>query len=134
MTTAGMTGRELVERVYEEFRRGRIPDELFAEDVTWDVGTMDSDGPFRGPAGIAEFFRRWLGTWEDYSFGVDRITEAPDGRIVVLFWESGKGKGSGVEVRLEALALWTVENGRVSRYKAYLDREDGLREAGLQPE
>jgi uncharacterized protein len=133
MTGAGLPAIDVVRRVYERFQANEIPGDLLDEDVEWHVPFVDEEGPAIGHAGVARFFRRWLGTWEDYEFGVDEIFEAPDGRVVALFWERGRGKGSGAEVRLEPVALWTVEDGRVIRYESFVDRSEGLRAAGVGP-
>ena len=61
----------VVEQCYEHFANDAIPWDLLAEDIVWDVPMVDAGGEgFHGHAGVADFFRRWIGTWEDYSFGV----------------------------------------------------------------
>jgi ketosteroid isomerase-like protein len=122
----------VVEQCYERFANDELPWDLLAEDIVWDVPMVDAGGEgFHGHAGVADFFRRWIGTWEDYSFGVEETRELPDGRILSLFWERGRGKGSGAQVELRPAGIWTVTDGKVVHYRGYLDRDEAMRDAGL---
>jgi hypothetical protein len=55
-----------------------------------------------------------------------------DHRVLTFFSECGRGKGSGVETHLSAAAIWTLEAGKVVRFKAYRERDDALKAAGLR--
>jgi ketosteroid isomerase-like protein len=108
------------------------PFPLLDENVVWEVPMFDQpEDSFNGHAGVAEFFRRWLGTWENYELTIEDVIETPDGRVVTLFREAGRGRTSGAPVELRVVGVWTVANGRVSHYRGYTDREEGLRAAGL---
>jgi ketosteroid isomerase-like protein len=123
---------EVVQRIYDAWAAGRHPWDLLHEDIEWDCPMVDvPHDSYRGHAGVAEFFRNWLGAWDDYQFGLEQLIEAPDGRVAALFWERGRGKGSGATVDLKPAGLWTVENGKAVRYCTRLDREETLREAGI---
>jgi ketosteroid isomerase-like protein len=123
---------DVVQEIYRRFIFDEDPFELFADDVVWEVPMLDQpEDAFRGHYGVADFFRRWLGTWDYYRIELERAIEAPDGRIVTFFTERAQGKGSGVEVQMKPLGIWTINDGLVSHYKGYLDRDEGLREAGI---
>ena len=122
---------EVVTEVCRRFSDNENPFELLAEDITWKVPMLDQQEAFCGHRGVAEFFRRWLGTWEGYEFELEELRVAADGRIVSLFTERGRGRGSGAPVTIRPLGIWTVQNGKVTHYRGYMDRSEGLREAGL---
>ena len=73
--------------------------------------------PFCGHRGVAEFFRRWLGTWEGYEFELEELHQCGDGRVVTLFTERGRAAGSGAPVEIHPLGIWTVEGGKVVAYR-----------------
>jgi ketosteroid isomerase-like protein len=120
---------QVVAEICRRFAEDEDPFPLLAEDITWKVPMLDQVEPFCGHRGVAEFFRLWLGTWEGYRFELEEIHETEDGRIVTLFTESGRGRGSGAPVALNALGIWTVEGGKVVHYHGYMDRDEGLRAA-----
>jgi ketosteroid isomerase-like protein len=122
---------DVVTEVCRRFAENEDPFPLLDEDITWRVPMLDQLDAFCGHRGVAEFFRRWLGTWEGYRFELEEIREAADGRVVTLFTESGRGRGSGAPVTIRPLGIWTVEDGKVVDYHGYMDREEGLRAAGL---
>jgi ketosteroid isomerase-like protein len=121
----------IVTEVCRRFAENEDPFELLSEDVVWTVPMLDQQDSFCGHRGVAEFFRRWLGTWEGYRFEIEEIREVGDGRVVTLFTESGRGRGSGAPVQIRPLGIWTVRDGKVVDYRGFMDRNEGLREAGL---
>jgi ketosteroid isomerase-like protein len=122
---------DIVTEVCRRFAENENPFDLLAEDVTWRVPMLDQLEPFCGHRGVAEFFRRWLGTWEGYRFELEEIHQTDDGRVVTLFTESGRGRGSGAPVTIKPLGIWTVEGGKVVNYRGYMNRDEGRRAAGL---
>jgi ketosteroid isomerase-like protein len=121
----------IVTEVCRRFAENEDPFELLSEDVVWTVPMLDQQDSFCGHRGVAEFFRRWLGTWEGYRFEIEEIREVGDGRVVTLFTESGRGRGSGAPVQIRPLGIWTVRDGKVVDYRGFMDRSEGLHEAGL---
>jgi ketosteroid isomerase-like protein len=122
---------DIVTEVCRRFAENEDPFPLLAEDITWKVPMLDQVDAFCGHRGVAEFFRLWLGTWEGYRFELEEIHETPDGHIVTLFTESGRGRGSGAPVAIRPLGIWTVEHDKVVHYRGYMDRDEGLRDAGF---
>jgi ketosteroid isomerase-like protein len=46
--------------------------------------------------------------------------------------QTGRGRGSGVEVRLPTFHVFTLRDGKVTRHRSYSDRTEALEAAGLQ--
>ena len=93
-------------------------------------------GQWTGLAGLAQGFRGWLSTWEEYRVdGVDECRELDDERILVLVRHSGRGKASGLElgqVSAKGAAVLYVRDGRVTRLVLYLDHNRALADLGLK--
>jgi len=115
---------DVVRQIYATWQRGDQPWELLDEHIVWNCPMPDvPDENYRGHAGVAEFFRKWLGTWSDYEFRLDELTELPDGRVRARFWERGRGKGSGARVELRVVGHWTVAGGKAIRFDSEIEKE-----------
>ena len=128
----------VVERMIEAFRRGDS-DAAFAciaQDVRWDPSVpdmmvVDESGDLGGHESVRRFFRRWLGTWTDYSYEQLELVDAGDGKVVSVFVERGTGKGSGLRVEKTLAGVYEVRDGLVSSWKRYPGRDEAYRAAGL---
>ena len=115
---------EVVRGIYAAWQRGEQPWHLIDEDIVWDCPVVDGPAEkYRGHAGVTRFFRSWLGTWDEYSFGLEDVEELSDGRIRTRFWERGRGKGSGAPVELRMTGHWTIANGKAVHYQSTIDTE-----------
>jgi ketosteroid isomerase-like protein len=53
--------------------------------------------------------------------------------VLVFAQESGRGKDSGIEVRSRrAAGVYELRDGKIVRFRAYLDRGEAFRAAGLR--
>jgi hypothetical protein len=59
------------------------------------------------------------------------LIDLGDDRVLALWRESGIGKGSGIPMEQEGASLFTLRDGLIVRWVAYLGRERALRAAGL---
>ena len=69
--------------------------------------------------------------WTDWEAGVDEILAAPDDRVVVLTWQRGKGRESGLPMSMEWAQVISVRDGKIRRVDAHDDRQAALEAAGL---
>jgi ketosteroid isomerase-like protein len=122
---------EVVREVFRRFDTGEDPFPLLDDEIIWEVPMIE--GTYHGHRGVAEYFRNWIGTWDDYRIVLEELKVAPDGRVLALFCEEGSGRGSGVPVHLHPASVWEVRHGKAISYRGYLDRDQAARDAGLQP-
>jgi ketosteroid isomerase-like protein len=100
-------------------------------DVVWDTTTMGvwpEAEVLTGREAVIDFFRRFLGTWDEYHADFEDYVDAGD-HVVVTIRDGGRGKGSGVEVERRFAQLWTVRGGSVVAFRAYESRAEALRAA-----
>ena len=83
------------------------------------------------PMGVREFFRRWVGPFDDWSYEFGNVIDAGDS-VVVRVHQWGRGKGSGVTVESEFWQVWTIRNGKVVRWRAYATEAGALEAVGLR--
>lgn len=77
-------------------------------------------------------FQDWLGAWDDYRSIPEAIFDGSADTVLVFAQESARGKDSGIEVRSRRVnGVYELRDGRIVRFKAYLDRAEALQAAGL---
>ena len=135
--TARAMSQENVEIVKEFTRLFETGDrdgwrEYFDADVVWDTSASDwpSAGVDRGHAGVERFFRDWLGTWKDFEVVTREYLDAGDS-VVVVFRQSGTGRGSGIHIERDFFAIYELSESKVVRYRMYDSRDAALEAAGL---
>jgi ketosteroid isomerase-like protein len=95
------------------------------------MGGIDSEA-FYGHEALAEFVRRYAGTFEDYRYEVERLTDLGSGAVLAVLTETGRGKGSGVPVHRSLATLYTVIDGKIARITHFPTEQDALEAAGLE--
>ena len=125
----------LVLRVLDEGRHNPTALwDVLDDEVEWEVGSLDipdSGGTWHGPAGVREFFRRWVMPFDDWGYEFGHAIDAGDS-VVVRVHQWGRGKGSGVAVDAEFWQVWTIRNGNVVRWRAYATEAEALEAVGLR--
>ena len=106
--------------------------DYFDPDVIWDTSAsaMPSAGIYHGHEGVERFFRDWLGTWSDHRIETREFIDAGDS-VIVVFHQSGIGRGSGVRTERDFFGVYDLEDSKVVRYRQYESRKDALEAAGL---
>jgi ketosteroid isomerase-like protein len=110
------------------------PDDFFAildDDVVWDPGEHFPSGKAYGPEGVREFFRQWVGTFDDFHSEVMEYIDAGSS-VCVHMRQSGRGKGSGVSTQTNTWQVWLFFEGKVVRFVQKSDRREALEAAGLR--
>src|SRR5437764_15494846 len=80
-----------------------------------------------GREGIAEFMRRWIGTFEEYRYEVERLTDLGSGAVLAAgVSETARGKGSGAPVDRSFAALYTVIDGKIARMTMFRTEQVAL--------
>ena len=88
-------------------------------------------GRYVGHAAVRGFFRRWAGTWEYWHLHPERLIDVGDDRVVVGLYQSGRGRGSGVEVESHSGQVWTFRDGIVVRWESFDSLSEALEAVGL---
>ena len=93
----------MVRETFARLRRREPVLDVLSPDILWEVRSGPEQGDYRGVEAVAEYYRRYFGTWEDFRIEIEEIHDLPDGRVFVVARDSGRGKGSGVEVEMLGL-------------------------------
>jgi ketosteroid isomerase-like protein len=123
---------EIVRRGYEAFARGDLKTamEMFHSDVEWHDPDRPGGGTYRGHEGVLRNLEEWLEGWEEFRLEPEEFLEAGD-QVVVLVRQSGRGKGSGVEIEAPLAQAFRLRKGKVVWARTYSSRDEALKVAGL---
>jgi ketosteroid isomerase-like protein len=123
---------ELVRRVFDAFQRGDFDTalDMVDEDVDWGAppDMLDTDGVYRGHAGLLEGFGTFMRAWEELRVDVDELTEVGDRVLVMTHWV-GRSRGTGIEVDQRIAQVYELRDGKVARVRQFRTREEALARA-----
>ena len=128
---------ELVRAAFEKFLAGRsdFGAELLDPEVEWDatgIPVPDISDVYRGPEGVAQFWREWLAAWETVQFEYE-LLHAGD-RVVALIDQRMRGRSTGIDVPLGKYAhVYTFRDGLIVHWKGYASQSEALDAVGLRP-
>jgi ketosteroid isomerase-like protein len=98
--------------------------------VEW---TSREDGlTYRGREGVREALERWLESFDEYRYEVQRIIDCGGDDVLVVGLEVGRGAMSGAEVRSVNHELLTIRDGMIVRFREFYDESDAREAAGLR--
>ena len=101
-------------------------------EIDWQVppGIAIGREVYRGRDEVQRGFAEWLAAWDTHRFVSEEMFDHGD-HVVVGGMQIGRGRGSGVEVRLPTFHVFTLRDGKVTRHRSYRDRSEALQAAGL---
>jgi ketosteroid isomerase-like protein len=123
---------QIVRRIFVNYKSGDIAASVknFDPEVEFDMTFRPDGRTFHGHAGIAEGMRTWTGTFEGWSFEIEEMIDAGD-QVITTTRESGRGKGSGIDIDQIMFHVAHLRDGKVIRWKLFRDRGQAFEAAGL---
>ena len=88
-------------------------------------------GVHHGREGVREALERWLESFDEYRFEIQRIVDCGGDEVLVVGCEFGRGARSGVEISTVNYELLTFRDGMIVRFREFYDRDAALEAAGL---
>jgi ketosteroid isomerase-like protein len=126
---------ELARRVVDAYNRRDVYTffaELATPDFEWFPALIRAfeGGGYRGRAGVERFYADTRETWEELQTVAEEFRDLGD-CVLVLGRQVGRGTGSGAPVSAPIANILDFRGGRIWRSRAYFDRAEALRAAGL---
>jgi uncharacterized protein len=110
---------DVVRAIYDAWRRGELPgpQDLLAEDIEYvnPEGAVEP-GVRRGLPAFTRAVQQTFESWDVWAARPERMATAGD-RVAVLVHYTARGRESGIEIEGRESALWTVRDGRATRYE-----------------
>jgi ketosteroid isomerase-like protein len=123
---------EVVRGVIDGWVRGDSATlDLIAENVTYVAPpAMLGGGIYRGHEGVLQWFVDWRREWTDYVMEVESYEDLGD-QVLTIERNRATGKRSGVAVDMRTTSLWTLRDGKVTRWEGFPSEEEARKAAGL---
>jgi uncharacterized protein len=110
-----------VRRLYEARGNPDIVKTVLATDVRWEVVEgFPYSGVYQGLSGVADFFTRLFGDFEDWHTEPAEIFEAGD-RVIGLGFYSAHAKATGRLFKARFAHVWTMRDGVIVRLQQCAD-------------
>jgi ketosteroid isomerase-like protein len=124
---------------FKAFMRDELSSDAYLEsfdpeiELLWRDRQEYPDFPqhLRGAAEFIAFSEQYRERWADLVQEVLETIDVPDGRVLLLTRQGGRGRESGVPIVIHFFQLWTIRDGRVRRIEYFRHRADALEAAGL---
>ena len=112
--------------LYDAFEQGadRVDGDLFNDEFSWHPAENNVAMPQAG-AGLKAFLTAafWNSSdWEQCSFQVDNLLAGE--KITVQGYYNGIYKPTGKLLSAQMLHIWTVENGKITRFQELTDTQE----------
>lgn len=122
-----MTNVDLVKQAYSHFSTGNVPGvlALFDSAIEWHeckgMPFVKGDGIFTGPEAIVtNVFMHLPVFFDGFNIAVSEIFGAAD-KVVMVGYYQGTNKATGNSFKANATHVWTVSNGKLSRFFQAVD-------------
>jgi ketosteroid isomerase-like protein len=126
---------EVVRRMYDAWKQGDFEAAMSCihADVEWS-DPPDNPGArtWHGHEGVQGALSTWVGAWEGYQYELRELIDCGDGRVLLAAWQTGRGKGSGIQISEENFSVYDVREGKIVRQRMFRHRAEALEAAGLQ--
>ena len=104
---------------------------ILHDEVEWDyVGAFPEATTYHGPEQVAEFFRGWVGGFDDFGLKADELIDAGDS-VLVLLHQWGRGRDTGAQVESRTWQVLTFHDEKVIHCRGYATKAEALEAAGL---
>jgi ketosteroid isomerase-like protein len=123
---SALEGNEMIETVTEVLRHNAHPDY-----VTLMVSEALSQD-YAGPEGFKEAWEDWISPYASFRVKLDEVIRLED-KLVFVVRQIVTTRQSAVEVETPSAAVWWIEDGQIRQAAFYLDRQAGLKAAGVSP-
>ena len=118
-----MTPIQVVESIYDAFRRGDIPHilSLIAPQASWRQSKMlPWGGDYTGPEGAGQFFTKLGATMETTAF-VARENIELDADVFSFGYYEGKSIATGKISGANWMFRWRIDDGKIVLFDSYID-------------
>ena len=125
MESSGATDLERLQALYRQWARGDFSHgDIFDRAMKSENIGMGEPIRVRSHEEFVAAMREWLSAWErPLTIEAEEFLQSGDRILVRVRW-SGRGKGSGAEIRASGAHLWTFRDGLAVRFDTYRDGEE----------
>jgi uncharacterized protein len=131
---------ELVRRGFEAWNAGDVETTLELLDPEVEIYTAEgivNSGTYKGHDGFMRWAQQWFEAWEEFHNELEEVVAVGDRHAVARSHQTGRGRGSGVEVEMDVGWTSEVRDRRAVYLALHPSFEDAMADArrreGLPP-
>jgi ketosteroid isomerase-like protein len=125
---------ELVKSIFAAWEKGDFSSVEWADpDIEFEIIGGPNPSRSRGLTGMSKTWGSMLSAWDDFRAIAEEFRELDDERVLVFLTNQGRGKSSGIDVReiSRSANLFTIRDGRVTKFVGYWQRDDAIADLDL---
>jgi ketosteroid isomerase-like protein len=85
----------------------------------------------RGVELVQGWARQWVETFEHFEVEPEKFLDPGGARVVAYVRDRGRIRGSETEIDARLIHVWTLAEGKVTRWQVFADEAQALKAAGL---
>ena len=89
------------------------------------------DGTYRDHAGLTQFMAEFWGQFETFHSDLRDCDHVGDGQVLLHVHHHGIGRESGAAVEMPSWQVFSLQAGRITRWRNFRSRQEALEAAGL---
>jgi uncharacterized protein len=127
---------EILRRGYEAWNRRDFDQvlELLDPEIEWTFAGgaqfPGTDATYHGHEGVSSFWETFIEPWERINIEPEEIRSTGDQAVAFVRFQA-TGRGSGVELDVPFVHLFTFRGSKAIRFQAFADRNAAFEAAGL---
>jgi ketosteroid isomerase-like protein len=102
-----------------------------ADNVKLETPMAAVGGVYEGIDGIGRYFTDIEEAAPDFRIELDGVEEVDSKRVLAFIRTGGTGRASGIRMAPTLTNVYDLIDGKISRVRIFLDREEALKAAGL---
>jgi ketosteroid isomerase-like protein len=127
---------EIARTAFEALKRGGFDEALVYVDPEIEFEppneTLERPSNFKGHEALRERWKLLLEPFEDARLEPIEFIDGGDETVIVVFRVRVRGRASKVPVEAEPAYVLAIRGGKILRLRAYLQRDQALKAAGLR--
>ena len=117
--------------LYNERGIAAAAEEYFSEDIEFaEPPEQPGARSARGREDTIRYFGEFAATWEAHRSEPERIEAVDEQRVLYLSVEHLRGR-DGIEMAQPSASIFTLEDGEITGWQGFWNRESALKAAGL---
>ncbi len=123
----------IIDQLYQAFAKGDVPGALANMDpeIVWNEAESfpyADRNPYIGPNAVVEgVFARIGAEWEYWNLTGIELHEMMNGKVLATLRYQAKYKKNGAEIDAQVAHLWTLKDGKITRFQQYADTDQVVR-------
>jgi ketosteroid isomerase-like protein len=119
---------QIARRLLEAVQSGSMDSaaDLVHPEIEFDTRVRPDGKVWRGVDGAGRAMLEWTDAWSEWTLEIERYLDAGEGRVLALWNERGRARGSEAEISLEGVTVLTVHDGLIVSVVVSVDRERTL--------